>query len=1148
MLRIITGNQQEALLAALADRLRMPADADPSSRFVNNPLIPETIVCERGMDRWLWQQLAGRQGIAANLECLLPATFVWKTLAALAPPDAPAPLHPAPLHNAFDSNTLAWRLMRILPALLAHKIPPGGHDVFAPLRHYFPEKGFSEKSFSEKNPVGADADDGDRKLYALCRRLADTFDNYLVYRPQLIAAWDAGRHGTAHPATEHWQAALWQALLAEGGSTHRVALMQRFCAADDQHRQQNTVFNRRLLPARISVFGIPALPPAYVDILGRLAHHTQLDLYVLSPSRAFWGDILSPAAMARIERQTGYAFDIPNRLLAANGQPVRHFLSELAGREAEQIDVFVEPDRRRLLGKIQADILDLTETRGINSDRIDNSVQIVSAYGALREVEILHDNLLAMFNADPALTPRDVLVMAPDISVFAPAITAVFGAAEGKRQIPFALADVPPRGTHPLMVAFETLLHLPDSRLTVNDVLALLDIPAIAAQWQFDDGDLALIRTALHEANVRWGLDAAARARAGLPAEQTHTWQFAFARLFMGLAVGDDDSHALVLGVAPCAVFEGKNAVVLGRLQDFIDQLALWQQRLSMPQHADSWADSVSALTEAFFAPADNSDELALDTIVAAARHFRDETAAAAFSDALSPVVFRDDFLARLGAATTRGNFLTGAVTCCQMMPMRSLPFKVIALLGMNGDAFPRRQGKGSFDLIDLAPQPGDRARRLDDRHLFLEILLSAREQLYISYSGRSARDDSVREPSVLVGELIDTVVAMCGSSNAGHSSETTPRQQESMRQQVRRQLVVEHPLQSFSRRYFDGSDATLFSFDDAGLVAARSRHNHAAQRSTPDTPWQFCAAPLPTTDEANAPASLSALIRFFNHPVRAFLRDRLDIPIFRGNDTLSDDEPFDIDGLAAYQLTEDRLATRINSDGGDDAQSWRALLRARGDLPVGALADVALARQQATVDALHARIAPHLAGLHDVRVALNINGRPLTGLLRNVSTAGVLHYSAASLKGKRMLSLWLEHLVLCAGHDGTQDNIAALRSLLITRDQTWQLAPIAADAAKMHLAHLIAIYDAGMRAPLRLFPETSFAWATAKKSPADAAHAAWYGTGYIGAPPGEAEDPAHRIVFGTIADVLDAQFAELAERVWKPVLDNTVAGGQDDA
>lgn len=1084
MLRIISSNRQEALLDALAERLRTPADA--------NPLTPERVVAERGMNTWVLQQLAERHGIAANIDFQLPAAFVWQALRALLPG--------LPRQPRFDAAPLTWRLMRLLPPLLRE-------PTFGAIDRYL-------------------RDDADgRKRHQLCGRVAALFNDYLVYRPAMIRGWERGKRSTGSP-DEDWQARLWQAVTQELGEGHRAALLERFAALPDE-----AVAAASELPRRVSVFGVPALPPVYVEALARLAHTRDVDLYVLNPSEQFWGDLVDPRSLAGDAEALVYAHDLPNRLLASWGQPVRFFLSELYAHAAEYVDAWdASGEPATLLGRLQADVRDLTETTGLALDPADRSLCIASGWGPMRELEALHDWLVGRFQADESLRPRDVVVLAPDIDRLAPYVDAVFGAAQGTaRFLPWTLADVAARAAFPLLAVLEQLLRLPESRLAVSEVLGLLETPAIARRFELAAADVSALREALRAVHAHWGLDAAMQweilggaAEPHAAAEGRHTWQSALRRLFLGVAMPAQD--APVHGVAPAPLFEGHAAAALGHLQAFIERLAHWRRELAAERPPADWVRTVHALTDDLLDAADPDDEAALEHLAAALGDFDREAGEGDFADALSPVVFRDDLLARLASPGGRGRLFDGRITIGALTPMRSAPFRLVAVVGLNGDAFPRSQSAAGFDLIAQDPRPGDRSRRLDDRHLFLETLLSARDALYLSYTGRHPRDGSAAQPSVVVSELIDCVVRMHGG--------------EPERERVMRHLVVEHPLQPFSRRYFEqavGGDGRLVTFDADWLAPAREAARARAARAP------FCPQPLPAPDdEGAAEISLTALARFLRHPTAFFLRERLGILTWDEDDALSDDEPFALGPLDGYQLKFEWLARRL---GGRSEAAHAALLRARGDLPEGPFGDLAWRSVADAVAPLAEVLAPQLAVARAVAVDLAIGGRRLVGTLRNVTPRGLVRYTVATLKPKFLLDAWVEHLALLAvAPDGV-----APQTQVVARDETFVLGAVADPTDR--LAALVRLYAEGLREPLPFFAATSYDFAVHAGDPDKARHKAmgtWQGSEF---PAGlditpEGEDPANRIAWGHRDDPFAPRFAELAEAVYRPLLAAGRKGG----
>lgn len=1076
MLRIISSNRQEALLDALAERLRVPVD--------DNPLTPERVVAERGMNTWVLQQLAERHGIAANIDFQLPAGFVWQALRALVPG--------VPRQSQFDAAPLAWRLMRLLRPLLAE-------PAFQPIARYL-------------------RDDADgRKLHQLCGRVATAFNDYLVYRPDMILGWAKGRLATDSP-DETWQLRLWQAVTRELGDGHRARLLERFGQLSDE-----AIAEASALPRRVSVFGVPALPPVYVEALARLAHIRDVDLYVLNPSEQFWGDLVEPKSLAADADALAYAHDLPNRLLASWGQPVRFFLSELYGNQAEYVDAWDEVDApSTLLLRLQADIRELTETTGLTLDEADHSLCIANCWGPMREVEALHDWLVDRFQADPTLRPRDVVVLTPDVGNFAPFVEAVFGAAEGTdRHLPWTLADVPPRLAHPLLGVVEQLLRLPESRFAASELLGLLETPAVARRFYLEDTDLSVLRDAVRTAHAHWGLDGGMqRAIIGGGGDDTeaagaaYSWQAALRRLFLGIAMSARDTP--VHGVVPMPLFEGQAATALGHLSAFVDRLAHWRRALAPARVPADWVRTANALVDDLIEPADADDEAALEQLAGALGAFDREAGEGAFAEPVSLAVFRDDLLARLATPSARGRLFDGRITIGALTPMRSAPFRLVAVVGLNSDAFPRSQPAPGFDLIARAPRSGDRSRRLDDRHLFLETLLSARDALYLSYTGRHARDGSAAQPSIVVSELTDYAVRMRGG--------------EPEREKIMRHLVVEHPLQPFSRRYFErgeGAAAQLFTYDADWVMPARQ----AAGDRSAQAP--FCSAPLPERDgDGQDEISLAALMRFLRDPTGFFLRERLGVTTWGEDEALSDDEPFALDGLDAHRHRDEWLEECL---AGRQAAAHRALLRARGDLPAGRFGDRVWQTVADTVAPLAESLAPQLAGARQLPVDLEVGGRRVLGTLRRVTPQGLVRYTVAAFKPKYLLDAWVEHLALLAVAPAGIEP----QTRLVTRDQRWLLGAV--DDAAGRLATLVRLYVEGLREPLPFFPASAHAWAKAA-DPDQAAREAtriWRGSEFRareGVTP-EGDETANRIVWRHLADPLEPRFAALAEVVYQPLL-----------
>lgn len=1062
MIHVHHSNRTERLLASFAG---------VASRPLSDPLAPETVVVQNpGMARWLAQRLAVETGIAADLDFPLPAKFVWRIHAAWLPD--------APEDGGYDRERLHWRVLGLLPEFLPR-------PVFAELRRYLAE-----------DPAGL-------KAYQLAGRIADVFDQYLVYRPEMVLAWENGRD-------DHWQAELWRAVAAGTAGGHRAGVFAAFRAAVERGDPPAGP-----LPERVSLFGLTALAPVHLHAFEALSRHAAVHLFLLNPSAEYWTDIVDERGQARrraVWRRTGRPdtsglLDVGNPLLASFGHTGQGFLDQLLEAGCRDHDRFAEPGEATLLAALQHDILHLADRREAPArlDGVDRSLQVHACHTPMREVQTLRDRLLDLFETLPHLRPRDVVVMAPDIDVYAPHVEAVFDGAPAAQQIPWTIADRRLPSEQPVIETLLGLLDLPAWRLTAPEVLGLLDVPAVGRRFGIDADGLDRIRTWVAESGIRWGTDASMRAAEDLPAETANTWEAGLARLFLGYALppgevffGDTLSYPDV---------EGSTAGSLGALQTLVDRLGRWRRALSDPVAADRWLARVNALLDDFMAP-DADETASLQAVRRALDDLGRAASAAGLAAPLDARVVRAHLEARLAVAGGAHRFLLGGVTFCNMVPMRAIPFRVICLLGLNDTDFPRRQHPPGFDLVAQAPRPGDRSRRLDDRHLFLEALLSARDVLYLSYLGRDVRDNAERVPSVVVGELLDYVDRGWTLADGARPSE---------------RLVRCHPLQPFSPRLFDGRDPELFSYDPRWLEAARRPEAEAARA--------FVSDPLPPPEETSRTVSLDDLVGFFRNPAAGFLERRLGVRPEAADGPPEEEEPFDLAGLERYFARDELLAAML-ADQPPEAVRRRA--RARGRLPHGPLGTAAWdAALEGMADIVERVRAVRGVPIAPVEIDLALGPFTLRGWLDDVGDRGRLTVRPASITARDRLRLWLGHLAL-----GAAAPVAtAGESRHIGLEKQLRLAPVA-DAAR-RLEALLDRWWQGQSAPLAFFPETSWAFAAAldrtgrEAEAMRAARRAWQDD-YLGR--GEAFDPSVRIAWRG-RDPLGPDFQGLAVEIFAPLI-----------
>jgi len=1103
LLHLYQSNRVEKLMALLAGVVAVPLAA---------PLAPETIVVQgKGMERWLTLRLAERLTICANVEFPLPATFVWRLMRAV--------LGDLPHSSAFSPEILTWRIM----AWLAQ---PDKLVAATRLRGYL-EGG------------------GDFRRFELACRIADIFDQYLVYRPDWVAAWERGEM-CGLGADEGWQAALWRDLAH--GEAHWARLMGSLLARLDGEGCGG------VLPERVILFGISTLSPLYLELVRKLARHTEVCLFVLNPSREYWELIRDRREQARLAGSADadeLLLETGNPLLASLGKQGRDFCGALADFPELQ-DVFDQDDEcdaePTLLHALQSDILNLIdpEAPGFVPHHIppdDRSLQIHDCHGAMREVEVLHDQLLHLFAADPSLTPDGVAVLATDIERYAPYIDAVFAARSGAPVIPYGIAGRGASGEQALVAAFLSLLDLPSSRFAADWVLGLLELPALLRRFDLDEGDLPAIHRWVRETGIRWGRDAAHKAGLGLPATQRHTWRDGLSRLMLGVALPQavaGDGLPLFGATLPYDDVEGERAQVAGRFAEFAETLFELAEMLQGALPLAQWVVRLNFLIERLFAPQDDEES--------AVRKVRDRLAAlhelavsAQFTQPVGIAVVKSWLSGQL-KEMTGGATLSGGVTFASLAPLRSLPFPVICLLGMNDGDFPRRQTPVGFDLIAKHSRPGDRSRRLDDRYLFLETMLSARKTLYISFVGQGIRDNSALPPSVLVADLLDTVRASCGA-------------------EVAQRILVKHALQPFSPVYFL-NDPARPGYSTAWLAAARAlqgsedrdqrtedrgqgsedrgqKTEDRGQESEEDggiCPLFSC--PLDVPEEEWKTLELDQLASFCANPARYLMRRRLNIWLGEGDAEFAVREPFGLDYFARDDVRALSLQIRLHGRPPDDAL---LLAEAQGWLPHGAFGGALHAREDAVAEQLAGQLLPQLpqSVLDPLRLDFMAGELRLVGWLDKVSAEGLIEYTLHGVRPRELYALWLRHLVLCH----LKPPGVALHSRLIGADKTVHFAEVA--QPERELAKLLDYYWQGLRFPLPFFVKSSHAYAVERLAGKDsqvalkAAHKIWDEPAFRnGDFRGESENIYYRTVYrGQTGDPLDARFEEIALELLTPLI-----------
>jgi len=925
------------------------------------PLQSETfLVQSNGIAQWLKLALAekrtddgveGGLGIAAGMDFLFPARFIWQAYRAVLPDGE------VPEQSPFDKRRLVWRLYRLLPELV------GQDDTFTPLARFL------------------DGTDPELRNFQLAEKVADLFDQYQVFRADWLAAWEQGKdviitargeEKALDPETR-WQPMLWRKLVEDVGDAAHTSRSQIHTRFMEQGQQVSTPANPGRLPKRIVVFGVSSLPRQALEALYVLSRFSQVVLCVHNPSQFYWADIISDRELLKAERKRGAAHPVlsqiddpdqlhqhANPLLAAWGKQGRDYirlLDEFDNPEEyrdsfrtpdQKIDIFSEHGAGEapcLLHELQNDIHNLTPLQEIRAQNRqldlthDHSLVFHDAHGPQREVEILHDQLLAAFNADPDLRPRDVIVMVPDINVYAPHIQAVFGRYQPgrKRHIPFTISDQGQRHHEPVLIALETLMSLPRSRFGVSEILSLLEVPGIRDRFGIGEDEIPLARRWVEGANIRWGLHGQHRESLDLPAElDRNTWQSGLRAMLLGYGMGEDEPWG---GVEPYGEIGGLQASLAGRLSEFVHQLETLWQALQTTRTPGAWETLFSEMLGQFFHKVEGNDLLLLNRFRRQLEQWLEDSLAAGLEEQKLPLnIVKDVLLEGLDEGGLNQRFLAGKVNFATLMPMRAIPFRKVCLLGMNDGDYPRSRPPVDFDLMARDYRPGDRSRREDDRYLFLEALLSAREQLYISWVGRSIKDDSERPPSVLVGQLqdhLDSLWKLAGELK-------TP---------VTRALTSQHPLQPFSRAYFPKANGTGEGGDDseqdspkplAQVLQARNLFTYEREwRSAHGAEMTEQAQEALAYQPPEEPIRLNDLAGFLKKPIDTFYQRRLQVRFEDVEDEDTDNENFDLNGLDRWRLDNELIQEGLLKAGSEDELHDRLettldRMARRGDLGMG--------------------------------------------------------------------------------------------------------------------------------------------------------------------------------------------------------------------
>ncbi len=1063
---VVSSNRVETLQQSLSYRIR--------SQMLNNPFDPEVIIVPTfAMARWLNLKIAQQQGIAANIEYPLPSAWIWQL--------ATSVLEDTPRLDPLSRDAMSWKIFQCLPELI-------NNVDFESIGRYL-----------EQDASGI-------KRWQLSTRIADVFDRYQHYRPEMIQLWSNG-------SENHWQASLWRVLVENQTKHCRSLVLDQLLLALRGNGDKTR------LPERVSLFVLSSLPPRFIHLIHALAEHTTVTLYLHSPTDQYWADLKNQKSQLQLrllQPQQAQYYEAGNELLTSwgrQGQTMQDLLLDNNGLVTNDVDVYQTPDCSTLLLSVQQSIFDLNDTPV--TMLADDSLSVHICHSPMRECQVLHDELLKLLQKNPALKLEDILVMVPDISRYAPYIEAVFQTSDNKTQPTLAwnISDITLADEHPLILTFLQLLKLPQSRFSLSEVLALLDIDEVKNRFGLDEQALQSIRSLLDNAQIRWAIDAQHKQQLSLPPTIENTWQQAKQRLFAGYAMtGDDYWH----GIAALSQVQGERALHMGKFWHLFERLQHWRRGLTQPQSSQGWQTSLLSLLDEFFLELNGGD--------GRLQHIRDVIAELGNTSEsyMSSELVSFWMEQQLASQEKPGRLFSGGITFCGMRPMRCLPFEVICLLGMNDGDFPRRDSRVDFDLMNHSWKPGDPLKGDEDRYLMLETLLCTRKALYISYCGRSLKDNGECMPSVLVRELLDFVDL---------HFKFDPGNETSMSEQI----TTTHPMQAFSESNFQ---LPLQGYSQYWCDIA----NQLAQpKSTrPMQSWSERTLMPVSEDKLHCSLDLLQLCRFLKHPVEYFFRQRLKIYLYSEEST-NDEEAFDLAGLEKWHLKQ-----RLANDYLNQVETSPQHLSAEGLLPHGPAAHSSVAGIVNAQESLLLQLQPYYGIKTESRdIILSFDSDiELNGSVGNYyPKLGLMEFTSSKLRGKHFLSLWVKHLAMCATKQFNKDET----SCLISSDQTLVFSQIDAGQAQRQLADYVDLFQQGAQLPLAIFPAASYAFAKSFGKQGDsekaigAAYKAWQSNSWGGYSADDIDDAYVKLALrNNLQDPLTTtQFREHAQTLYQLALSN---------
>jgi len=1018
-LHLFTSNNTENLLCALARDIKH-----------SDPLEKKWIVTSgRGIRVWIKQKLADLFGVSANLNFMSPEQAVWSFA------DSINLSSHTFSRNPFSKERMAWKIRQVLPELYQEN-----PEIFRMIGPFL----------SEEDPL---------KRIQLCWEIAQTFDGYLHYRPELLENWENGLNSETS-GDEEWQAHLWRRIssLLPSPSLHKLSQENNFA---------------QVAPPKLFLFYFCPTSPVHLQAFAKYSSKHSLYTYFLQPTDQYWSEVLSnkEQLQRQSENRTGNDnyLELGPPLLGALGKSWQKLIFQLENFHAYNptfiTNEVANTPNSKVLGILQKVLLEMPEKKDIEPQTYqeeDSSLQIHSTHGPQREIEILHDFLLDQFNQDPSLKPCEILVLCPNLQKYSALIEAIFDNPEqAKNKIPYGLCDRKWRSESRVIDTFYHILEFVESRATARDFYTLLSRPAVRNKFKLEEKDLELIRWWIDQTNIVWGYDGSHKKSINLPDIDENTWQQGIDRMLLGFCGGSSQIKGFE-DLEPFNEIEGEKLVILSQFIEALSSLKALHDECSKVRKPSEWQHTLENFCIQPFFIEDEESHSDLVEIRKSIGFLTDETLEHLDVEPLSVIRFHLE--KTLNEKSLVSRHLTYGVTFASLRSARGIPAKVICLLGMNGGEFPSTSIPSSFDLCRKAPKYSDRNSTEEDRLLVLEAILCARKTLYISYQGQSNKNNSTVPPSVVIEEILDQINDLINFPSQGGPSNALDA------------YVINHPLQLFSRNYFLPVNEPMHSEQFFTKYGCRSFSKTAwkgaiALSKEPKFPGEFCPKKLENVSVGSQVVSLKDLAFFWKSPCKYFLENVLLTTTREEKALLPENERLGNSPLQDSSIKRD-LITRFLD--GENLQNAYQDLRKKNLLPPGQIGKALYASLVGELRGIFDRSPPDFERKTDkTPLDITLHGLNIKGDLGPFYDNTFFLLQGSKLKGKHCIEGFIFHIINNIYGPAPGNS----KTLIGGIDKSFQFKSISPNQGQVILSRMIGFFKEGIQKPIPFFANASMAW-----------------------------------------------------------------------